>query len=306
MTFQITLHVAVTILLNIAGCLCQSDVCGQAPSNTKIVGGADATEGSWPWQASIQTAGSHFCGGSLINKDWVLSAAHCFQSTTASNIKVYFGLQTLSGSNPNAISMTVTQIINHPGYTNSLKNNDIALLKLSSSVTFNVYIRPVCLAADGSTFGVGTKSWVTGWGLLKFEDTQLPNTLQEVQIPIVSNTDCNQAYQGSITSNMLCAAAGGKDSCQGDSGGPMVFQNATLWVQSGIVSFGHKCAVAGYPGVYARVSQYQSWISSYISSDQLGFVYVNSTGSSSSYTLLSSVSHTFFIISLIFSLYLFV
>lgn len=80
----------------------------------------------------------------------------------------------------------------------------------------------------------------------------------------------------------------------------MVFQNDTLWVQSGIVSFGHKCAVAGFPGVYARVSQYQSWIISHISSDQPGFVQVNS--SSSFYTLLSSVSRTFFIIALIFGI----
>lgn len=86
----------------------------------------------------------------------------------------------------------------------------------------------------------------------------------------------------------------------------MVYHNGTVWVQSGIVSFGYKCAVAGYPGVYARVSQYQSWIKSFITTNQPGFVQVISTGSnSSSHPLLSSVSHTFFIMSLIFSLYLF-
>lgn len=93
-------------------------------------------------------------------------------SYTAPNVKVSLGRQTLSGSNSNAVSITVTQIIVHPGYTDSQKNNDLALLQLSSSVTFNDYIRPVCLAAAGSTFDPGTNCWITGWGKLNFDSKQ--------------------------------------------------------------------------------------------------------------------------------------
>ncbi|XP_056608844.1 trypsin-2-like [Triplophysa dalaica] len=297
MTFQINLLVAGAILLNIAGCVCQSDVCGKAALNTKIVGGGDATSGSWPWQVSIQriSTGSHFCGGSIINKDWILSAAHCFQSISPSNIKVSLGRQKLSGTDSNEISRKIDQIFNHPNYYSNFQNNDIALLKLSSSVLFTNHIQPICLAAAGSTFGAGTKSWITGWGKMNYGETQLSNTLQEVQIPIVSNTDCNKAYGGRITSNMICAGltTGGKDSCQGDSGGPMVYNNGALWIQSGVVNFGKECALPGYPGVYARVSQYQSWINSHINSDQPGFIQVNSTVSNSSSL---TVSHTFFIL----------
>lgn len=293
------------ILLNIAGSLCQLDVCGQAPLNTKIVGGQGAVQGSWPWQASLHriTSGSHFCGGSLINKDWVLSAAHCFQTTAVSNVKIYLGRHLQTGSNPNEISRTVTRLIIHPSYSTINQNNDIALLKLSSSVTFTDYIRPVCLAAAGSVFGGGTKSWITGWGKLNSGDTQLPNILQEVQIPIVNNSVCNTAYGGIITSNMLCAGLneGGKDSCQGDSGGPMVNKNNSQWIQSGIVSFGRDCGIPKFPGVYTRVSQYQSWISSQISSDLPGFVSFTSTESSSA----SPLSLTSLIIPLIFSLFVF-
>uniref|UniRef100_A0A673HAN9 Trypsin-like n=1 Tax=Sinocyclocheilus rhinocerous TaxID=307959 RepID=A0A673HAN9_9TELE len=309
------------------GSLCQLDVCGQAPLNTKIVGGQAAVQGSWPWQASLHriTSGSHFCGGSLINKDWVLSAAHCFQryemveelrlifvsiySTAVSNVKIYLGRQLQTGSNPNEISRTVTRLITHPSYSTTTQNNDIALLQLSSSVTFTDYIRPVCLAAAGSVFGGGTKSWITGWGKLKFADTQIPNILQEVQIPIVSNSVCNKAYGGIITSNMLCAGLdeGGKDSCQGDSGGPMANKNNSQWIQSGIVSFGQDCGIPKFPGVYTRVSQYQSWISSQISSDLPGFVSFTSTESSSGSPslLLFSLSLTSLIIPLIFSLFVF-
>ncbi|XP_073713591.1 trypsin I-P1-like [Misgurnus anguillicaudatus] len=304
MIFRLILCVAGVLLLNIAGCLCQLDVCGQAPFNNKIVGGENATTGSWPWQASIRfiSSGSHFCGGSLINKDWVLSAAHCFPSVSygASYISVSLGCQTLSGSNPNGTTKTVSQVITHSGYNSNTEINDIALVKLSSSVTFTDYIRPVCLAASGSTIDAGAKTWITGWGTLNAGDSSLPNTLQEVQIPIVNNTDCNKAY-GIITSNMLCAGftSGGKDSCQGDSGGPMVYKNDSLWIQPGIVSFGRSCAEAGFPGVYTRVSQYQSWINSYISSDQPGFVHLAAIGGSSN--LHHYLPHTFFI----FSLYLF-
>ncbi|KAG1967444.1 transmembrane protease serine [Pimephales promelas] len=288
MKLNTALSVVGTILLNIAGSLGQLDVCGQAPLNNKIVGGQDATAGSWPWQVSIQSDyfGGHFCGGSLINKDWVLSAAHCFQSSSMGTIMIYLGRRSQSGLNPYEENRTAIQFINHPNYDNPSDDNDIALLQLSSSVTFSDYIRPVCLAAAGSVFVADTESWVTGWGLLQaggeFTCTQIPDILQEVMIPIVSNSDCDNAYGGGITSNMICAGLlnqGGKDSCQGDSGGPLVSRNGSQWIQSGIVSFGKGCANPKYPGVYGRVSRYQDWINSYMGSNQPGFWPYFSAGS---------------------------
>ncbi|XP_067237779.1 trypsin-like isoform X1 [Chanodichthys erythropterus] len=318
MKFNTALTVAGALLLNIAGSLCQLDVCGHAPLNNKIVGGQNAAVGSWPWQVSIQSAsfGGHFCGGSLINKDWVLSAAHCFQSSSLGTIGVYVGLQSQLGSNPNQVYRTASQVITHPSYNNATNDNDIAMLQLSSSVSFSDYINPVCLAAAGSTFAAGTESWVTGWGVLQSGGNQISDILQEVMIPIVSNSDCNNAYRGGITSNMICAGLlnqGGKDSCQGDSGGPMVFKNGSLWTQSGIVSFGQGCAEPSFPGVYTRVSQYQDWINSYMSSNQPGYVsftnqpgYVSFTSDgfrSSPNLLLFSISLTFSIIPFICSVF---
>ncbi|KAM9457474.1 testisin-like [Clarias gariepinus] len=162
-------------------CLSQLDVCGKAKLNTKIVGGQDAVPGSWPWQVSLQVFGSHFCGGSLINNRWVLSAAHCFAGPRT-------------------------------------QDNDLSLLLLSSAVSFNNYITPVCLAATGSTFNNGTPTWVTGWGNIRFGvNLPSPGTLQEVKVPVIGNRKCNCLYgAGSITDNMLCAGLlqGGKDSCQ--------------------------------------------------------------------------------------------
>lgn len=163
-------------------------MCGQPQLNTRIVGGEVAPEGSWPWQASVHIDGSHSCGGSLINQQWVLSAAHCFQgwvgaagpwrssqadpptfcsglcSLSASRVTIYLGRQSQEGSNPHEVERTVEQIVNHPNYNSATHNNDMSLLKLSSPVTFTNYIQPVCLAAPGSTVHADLDSWVTGWG----------------------------------------------------------------------------------------------------------------------------------------------
>ncbi|XP_045898078.1 prostasin-like, partial [Micropterus dolomieu] len=141
-------------------------VCGKPPLNTKIVGGQVATPGSWPWQASLRTSGSHFCAGTLINNQWVLTTAKCCarSGVSTSTLTVYLGLQSLQGINPNQVSRTVSQIIIHPNFISGNIDNDICLLKLSSPVTFTIYIQPVCLAATGSTYYKGTVSWSTGWG----------------------------------------------------------------------------------------------------------------------------------------------
>ncbi|XP_049915642.1 transmembrane protease serine 9-like [Epinephelus moara] len=259
-----------------------AELCGITPLNNRIVGGEDAPAGSWPWQVSLQRFGGHVCGGSLINREWVMSAAHCFSSSSTSGWQVSLGRQNLQGENPNEVSRTVARIILHPNYDSDTSNNDIALLRLSSPVTFTDYIRPVCLAASDSVFNSGTDSWVTGWGAVE-EGVSLPfpETLQEVEVPVVGNRQCNCLNGvGTITDNMICAGllAGGKDSCQGDSGGPMVNQQGSVWVQSGVVSFGFGCARPNLPGVYSRVSSYQSWINSHISSDQPGFVRFTSSG----------------------------
>ncbi|XP_073351138.1 chymotrypsin-like protease CTRL-1 [Pagrus major] len=254
----------------------ETGVCGTAPLHTRIVGGNTAAVGAWPWQVSLQVSGQHVCGGSLINNQWVLTAAQCLIGSSPSNYSVILGRDSLQSASPNEATRSVSRVIGHPDYHVKTLDNDIALVQLASSVTFTNYIRPVCLAADGSIFNAGSSCWVTGWGRIQTGVfLPPPERLQQVSIPIVSNQQCNEVYR-MITDNMMCTgtSGGGTGTCMGDGGGPLVRKSDTKWVQGGVVSFvsAGGCALPHIPSGYARVSRYQSWINSQITTNQPGFV----------------------------------
>lgn len=235
-----------------------------------IVGGSDATQGQFAHQVSIQTRGGfHYCGGSLIGDGWVLTAAHCIvetdnngnviSDTPAGDIRVRIGAVDVDSGQ----RFDVAEVIRNPGYDENTMDDDMALLRLSSSTGSLTTVALATEDAEDTIANPGTMASVSGWGDLT-ESGYSPDTLQFVEVPILSNGSCNVSYNGEITDNMLCAgfSEGGRDSCQGDSGGPMVVDDGGTWVQNGVVSWGYGCARPGIPGVYARVSQYQSWIES--------------------------------------------
>ncbi|XP_032358410.1 chymotrypsin-like protease CTRL-1 isoform X2 [Etheostoma spectabile] len=196
---------------------------------------------------------------------------------------VYLGRKTQSGPNVNEVSRGVSRIIIHPDFNNVPFNNDIALMKLSSPVNFTDYIRPACLASNSSQFYNATPCWATGWGRLGVNDTNnLSDSLQEVQIPVIGAKQCSCNYspiQGlNITGSMICAGQENKGICQGDGGGPLQCKQSLMWIQAGITSFGVPCALAGFPEVYARVSEFQTWIMNQVMGAKVHFVTFRSSG----------------------------
>ncbi|XP_075948281.1 trypsin II-P29-like [Anarhichas minor] len=277
-----------TILLS-RGCHSQQpvslSVCGRAVKNTSIVGGRDAAPGSWPWLVSLNSYGYHFCSGSLINKQWVLTAAHCLSGKDLHTITVSLGRLNQSGQKINEVSRGLERIVCHPSYKFFANENNICLLKLSAPVIFTDYIQPVCLASAGSTFHTGVSSYVTGFGKTQAGSSSGAYILQEVKVPIVGNKECKCTYP-LITDNVICAGFGkaGKASCQRDGGAPLVTNNGLTWIQSGIENVGNGCSWPMFLGEFARVSQYQAWITNIIDSSETGFVTYSSSGVDSNST----------------------
>ncbi len=235
----------------------------------RIMGGEAAPANSYPFMASISVRNSnprdgHFCGGSFIAADWVLTAAHCVKLEQAQNIQVYGGSNELSGGGR---IYPVQRVIVHEGYDTITQENDVALLQLTQRAAAAT-VRPLP-ADDGQLAGAGRSATAIGWGYTA-EGGNVQNTLRRVGVQIVSNDACNAptAYAGGIKSGMLCAGfrAGGKDSCQGDSGGPLVVSNGNGgFFQAGVVSWGEGCGTPNKYGVYTRVSSYQPWIAEQMS-----------------------------------------
>ncbi|XP_042224071.1 trypsin alpha-3-like [Homarus americanus] len=239
-----------------AGCKC-----GQK-GGSRIVGGITTGVNEWPWQAALMFGDGQFCGGSLINDRYVLTAAHCTEGLKADEIYVHLAEHDLSNSEEtHLVIRSVSKIINHQNYQPGDEINDIALLKLSSPVTVGDIVLPVCLPPLSPTYA-GKTATVTGWGTTSSGGTSA-DTLREVKLKVLSNGGCKKSYGESIKKTMLCAGSAGKDSCQGDSGGPLVFKDGGgNYDQIGVVSWGFGCGDSGYPGVYTRVNKYLKWIKS--------------------------------------------
>uniref|UniRef100_H2UK69 pancreatic elastase II n=1 Tax=Takifugu rubripes TaxID=31033 RepID=H2UK69_TAKRU len=244
------------------------------PVVSRVVGGEDVRQNSWPWQASLQyKSGSNFyhtCGGTLISNQWVLTAAHCIGSSYT--YRVYLGKHNLGSNESGAIAISPAKIIVHEAWDSYRIRNDIALIKLSTPVQRSDSIMPACLPASGEILPHSSPCYVTGWGRL-WTGGPIADILQQARLPVVSHETCSRYdWWGSlVTSSMVCAGGDGQlASCNGDSGGPLNCQNADgSWDVHGVVSFGSSMGCNYYkkPSVFTRVSAYINWINNVMASN---------------------------------------
>lgn len=246
-----------------------------AESSQMVIGGTPAAEGMWPWMASLHSKGTntslvdrHFCGATLIDKRWLMTAAHCLEYLTEQSIEVRIGGIDRSKPLQSGVAAEVDRILIHPGYEEHAPlDNDIALLHLTSDVD-GEYLASSAVLQSPFVIPLFTQVTTMGWGLTEANAETASPVLMQAEVDVISDAVCRLVYDDPelprITENMLCAGvfAGGKDSCKGDSGGPLVVQLNQQWYQLGIVSWGaEQCGAADHFGVYTKVSRYTQWLS---------------------------------------------
>nr|CAD7575234.1 unnamed protein product [Timema californicum] len=231
---------------------------------SRIVNGNQASRGQFPHQAALYLDGRSFCGGSLISTSWILTAAHC--TLNIGTVTAHLGAQSLNSVESGRVTLATRNLINHASYNPSNLNNDISLVRLPSAVALNAFIQLVHLPrhSQASTTYAGVATQVSGWGRNSDSATGVSNNLNFVNLNIITNAVCAQTYGTAvIVGSTICASgAGGRSTCNGDSGGPLVLNQASGYLQIGVVSFvsGAGCA-SGNPSGYVRTGHFLSWIS---------------------------------------------
>ena len=164
---------------------------------TRIVGGQETEVNEYPWQVGLVFPSSKvpFCGGSIISDRHIMTAAHCTAGKSISSIRVLLGEHDTTDSV--ADIRTISAITDHPSYQANTLAYDFSILTLSSPITFNRVMAPVCLPADVTSLYTGQLATVTGWGTTSFGGS-LSGKLLEVDVTVTSNAQCNNAYGGGI------------------------------------------------------------------------------------------------------------
>ncbi|XP_055692564.1 trypsin alpha-3-like [Lutzomyia longipalpis] len=219
-----------------------------------IVGGNTASPGQFPYQASLRTsANAHFCGGSIANNRWIVSAAHCTVGRTTGNTIVVLGAHSRTAG---GTTHQLSRIVNHPQYNANTIANDVSVVQTANAIVFTNLIQPIPLGSNH--IGGGVTAVASGWGLTSSPGSLAAN-LQFVHVQTLTNANCRNNIGGNgalVFDHKICAGGVvGQGVCTADSGGPLAAGNTCI----GIVSWGIPCA-RGFPDVYDRVSSHRNWI----------------------------------------------
>jgi trypsin len=222
----------------------------QANATQEIVGGNRASIADYPFVVYLTTPdGFQFCGGTLVDDNKVITAAHCVAGKQTGGVLVVAGREDkTSGA---GVTTSVRSIWVHPKFADVRSGSDVAVLTLTDRLHYDPLDLPD--KADTALYTAGQPATILGWGRTA-ADGQPSQYLLQATVPLITDADCVKSYPAYKAEAMVCAGVpqGGVDSCQGDSGGPLIV-NGKL---AGITSWGEGCAAPGKPGVYTRLAVY--------------------------------------------------
>ncbi|XP_014675770.1 PREDICTED: trypsin-like [Priapulus caudatus] len=264
----------------------QRQACGvkaieHIPGNGRVTGGTEAIPNSWPWQVSLRyipVRDSHYCGGTLIRDNWILTAAHCVTMpgyNKPENVRIYAGSHHLSKDDTFEQKRQAVKIVKHAGFSmlgNDL-SDDIALIKVDPPFTLTDQVSLMCLPEQNTPIEAGTMVYVSGWGTTQdfndYPNSPPSDVLKQMYAPVYDWDKCKAStlmhYIG-LKENMICVGyeEGVHDSCKGDSGGPVSNDDSGLWTIHGIVSWGTSCGKPSEPTVYTEVAKYVDWVMTHL------------------------------------------
>ena len=277
-------------------CICGSDC--YVGTGCDIVEGVLASEGQWPWQVHFRRSdGYGYCGGAVLNKDWVISAAHCFQGALAAEVFVAIGFHERDnhissyGAQYGRQLIQAKRIVNHESYNDNTLENDIALVELSRSIVYPItaqtvadgsnyrktLVRPICIPGETTNNRFEStlvgKATATGWGRTT-DGGERADKLLWVDLNRITASRSTCGWGNLNFQKQVCAdgdPGDSKDTCQGDSGGPLVglsSQYGQKYALLGLTSYGSECG-GEYPGVYTRPSGFINWIKRYTTNIQI-------------------------------------
>ncbi|MBN3272023.1 CFAD factor, partial [Polyodon spathula] len=227
--------------------------------DSRIINGQEVMPHSKPYMASLQIKGSHICGGFLVGKSFVMTAAHCFNRNM--EMTVVLGAHDISDRIERVQRVAVRFYHIYPGYDNHTLQNDIMLLQLQKEAQVGSRIQCIPLPKKDKDVKPKTECVVAGWGATR-TGGNASSKLRAVNVTVIDKKVCKTAWKNQITERMMCAGGnvGRHGFCQGDSGGPLVCNKKPT--AEGIVSFNEwkACDNPQKPNVYTQVSKYLPWI----------------------------------------------
>ncbi|XP_062558420.1 brachyurin-like [Armigeres subalbatus] len=234
--------------------------------NRRITNGQQATPGQFPYQVALVitfSASSGLCGGSILTRNYILTAAHCVQNALGGTAIMGAHNRFVSEATQQRIAFAASGIKIHPGYISTTIRNDIATVRLNNAMTLNDRVVPARIPVTGDSRSfAGWTGTVSGFGRISDTSTATSTVVMYTSNPIMSENECAARWGSSLiqAQNICLSGDGGRSPCNGDSGGPLAVQdNGSL--QVGIVSFGSAsgCSI-GMPSVFVRVSHFRDWI----------------------------------------------